>query len=687
MVETPQILLVEKEQSVINQIVDLVEKIGFLTPKIAGTREEASKIAGSIRPDIALVGLSLEGQGDGQTTARMLREEFNMPVVFLTSREMEEERDGVLAPYGFVLKPVDRRSLKKTIMLALSRHSQLDNYSIYLSDLPIPAFLVASETIEVIKTNTAFSTLFPSLHNQESLDNHASSNDKIAEEFTRIIKQAKQSKKLVNSSAIINTTKGQKSFSIYARKIDSLDRSMILVTLMEAAVQKSGDMFNLAPAMMLQMDVDGNISRANKKWLDKTGYTAKSINGSSLSRLLGYDANNLMIQEALKTIASGDGEYEMQLDLRHQNGDVIAYQVQISSQPDDTTILAAFSENRIIPELNRYKEEAVLSNALRDSASALTSTLNFDEVLDRILVNVGEVVPNEAANVMMIWSGVAYIVRSTGYAERGIEEEMMSLQIPITQESHFLSMFTTGLPLAVGDIQEYAALDRHSEINWARSMASAPLRSKGQVFGFLNLESSQPDFYSQIHAERLQAFADQAAVAIENARLYAEVQQFAITDELTDIYNRRGLFELGRREVERARRYGRNLSAVMIDSDNFKSVNDNFSHAVGDQVLRSMAGRFKNSIREVDLLGRYGGDEFVVLLPETEIECAVQVADRLRMSICGASIETSMGDVATSVSVGVAALDDSITSFDELMEKADQAMFLAKTSGKNQVKK
>jgi diguanylate cyclase (GGDEF)-like protein len=217
-------------------------------------------------------------------------------------------------------------------------------------------------------------------------------------------------------------------------------------------------------------------------------------------------------------------------------------------------------------------------------------------------------------------------------------------------------------------------------------MASAPLRSKGQVFGFLNLESSQAGFYNQRHAERLQAFADQAAVAIENARLYAEVQQYAITDELTDIYNRRGLFELGRREVERARRYGRSLSAVMIDTDEFKSINDTYSHSVGDHVLRSMADRWKSSIREVDILGRYGGDEFVILLPETDLANALQVSDRLRIDISGKKIETPIGDLDLTVSVGVADIDDDTTTFDALIEKADQAMFQAKTNGKNQVK-
>lgn len=683
--ELPKILLVEKEQSVIDQIVAAAKTIGFQTPEIAGSFEEAKKIVGTKKPGIALVDYELESRGDDGTTHGVFREEFNVPVIYLVSSETDILKKEIQSPYGFIHKPVDRRNLKKSIMQAITRHNQMDYYRQFLDDIPVPSILISSANYEVIKTNPAFKSLFPDIYERHSLNTFTNSNGNLARNFIALITKLGKSNKTVSSSFVLHTAKGEKSFNLVASCMDSLGKSVILFSCIETTDQNSEDLFALAPIMLLQLDLSGCIRLANKKWLSETGYKETDITGKQLTSLLVDSSDETITGQSLANLTSGGREYKIQLDIRRANGEVAAYQVEMARSAKGDNLLAVFNENRIIPEINKYKEEAILSNALRDTASALTSTLNFDEVLDRILINVGEVVPNEAANVMMIWSDVAYIVRSIGYAERGIEEEMMSLQMPVNQESHFLSMYTTGMPLAVSDIQEYAALEHHSRINWARSIASAPLLSKGQVFGFLNLESSQPGFYDQTHADRLQAFADQAAVAIENARLYAEVQQFAITDELTDIYNRRGLFELGKREVERARRYGRSLSAVMIDTDKFKDINDTYSHAVGDHVLRAMADRWRKTIREVDILGRYGGDEFVVLLPETELESAVQVADRLRQVICSTPIETPTGDIVVSVSVGVSAINDEITIFDTLIEKADQMMYTAKTTGRNRV--
>ncbi len=685
MEELPQILLIEKERAVIDQIVTMAEKIGFQRPEVACSFEEAKEIAGKKRPTVALVDLSLEGKLDEKEKSRLFREEFDLPIIYLVSPEEDLPQDRSMTSYGYVHKPVDRRNLKKTVLQAVTRYNQLESYGQFLMELPVASILVSSETTEVLITNAVFSKLFPGIGERKCLKTFSNSNGDIANQFISLITRIGKNRKKATSSAQLHTSDGIKPFNLVASTVDSLGRSYILITLVEAAQSDSENLFDLAPVMLIQLDMHGRIIRANRKWLEATGYPAADLNGKPLSDILVEADDEKFPVESLATMTSGNREYRVQFDLLHLNGESVAYNVEIIKSTKDDCLLAAFNENRIIPEINRYKEEAILSNALRDTASALTSTLNFDEVLDRILVNVGEVVPNEAANVMMIWSDVAYIVRSIGYAERGIEEDMMSLQIPVNQESHFLSMYTTGMPLAVGDIQEYAALEQQSAINWARSIASAPLRSKGQVFGFLNLESSQPGFYDQTHANRLQAFADQAAVAIENARLYAEVQQFAITDELTDIYNRRGLFELGRREVERARRYGRSLSAVMIDTDKFKEVNDNYSHAVGDHVLRTMADRWRKAVREVDILGRYGGDEFVVLLPETEMDSAIQVADRLRQVICSTPIETPAGDIPVTVSVGVAAINEDISTFDILMEKADEIMYTAKTSGRNRV--
>jgi diguanylate cyclase (GGDEF)-like protein/PAS domain S-box-containing protein len=683
-VETPQILLIENEQSIIDQVTTLIEKIGFNKPRIASTAEEVRILVNEKKPDLALVDFSLDSAADGRDMARMLYEDYNLPVVYLATADEGMGQVKTADSYGYILKPVDQRNLKKSIMLAISRHSLLDNFAALITQLTVPAVFIESVSNEVLICNEAFSECFPGIKKHDRLTNLQASDVDVISTLKTIIADVNQSKKPVIVNSTLVTSGGTKTYDIFARLIESMGQSAVTFTFVEKN-RLCDESFEHSPVMQMQIDTRGTIQAVNHLWLEKTGYSAADIVGQSITSVISDTSVKRLSNVILPGLASGKPVAGEELEVQKPDGLIISFPVFFSFLPQSSIFLIAFFDPSTISAIQKAREEDTLANALRDSAAALTSTLNFDEVLDRILVNVGEVVPNEAANVMMIWSGVAYIVRSIGYAERGIEEAMMSLQIPITQESHFLSMYTTGMPLAVGDMKEYAALESHSDVNWARSMASAPLRSKGQVFGFLNLESSQPGFYSQQHADRLQAFADQAAVAIENARLYAEVQQYAITDELTDIYNRRGLFELGRREVERARRYGRNLSAVMIDTDKFKEINDNYSHAVGDHVLRALADRWKSSIREVDILGRYGGDEFVVLLPETDLENALQVADRLRLAICSKPIETPVAELPLTVSIGVATLTETIKTFDELIEKADEAMFRSKTSGRNMV--
>jgi diguanylate cyclase (GGDEF)-like protein len=491
----------------------------------------------------------------------------------------------------------------------------------------------------------------------------------------------------------------ERSININANRVDTVDKPVMLVSLKEMPTMQAGSenqpdgenafqkIFWNAPIMMMQLSQSGILMNVNNLWLEQTECSLAEVQGKPLALFLDKNSAITLQDEILTNPKSGDDYPEMQGIIQTVIGRKKSFAIKFSryEEPDGTFSLIGIMHEMALTQSVELDDENMLANALRDSAAALTSTLNFDEVLDQILMNVGQVVPNEAANVMMIWSGVAYIVRSTGYAERGLEDAMMSLQLPINQEPHLLSMHETGLPLAVKDTHEYAGLQHQTGTDWARSIASAPLKSKGQVFGFLNLESSLAGYYEQKHADRLQAFADQAAVAIENARLYAEVQQYAITDELTTVYNRRGLFELGRREVERARRYGRSLSAIMIDTDKFKDINDLYSHSTGDQVLRILADRMKTCIREVDILGRYGGDEFAILLPETDLTSALQVAERLRLSICNEMIVTSAGSFPLTISVGVAELSAEAFTFEVLLEKADNAMFQAKARGKNQV--
>lgn len=179
--------------------------------------------------------------------------------------------------------------------------------------------------------------------------------------------------------------------------------------------------------------------------------------------------------------------------------------------------------------------------------------------------------------------------------------------------------------------------------------------------------------------------ASQAAVALDNARLHDIVQRQAITDDLTGLVNRRRFIEALDAEIERARRFGTALTVVLADLDNFKQVNDEFGHHGGDVVLRAFADLIRDHVRDVDVSGRIGGEEFAIVLPETDRAGAARVAERMRSSLN--SVPISISDEAAiyaACSFGVAELEPEQAG-DDLLRAADAALYRAKDEGKNRV--
>ena len=216
-----------------------------------------------------------------------------------------------------------------------------------------------------------------------------------------------------------------------------------------------------------------------------------------------------------------------------------------------------------------------------------------------------------------------------------------------------------------------------------RSVLAVPMSLRGKVVGMLSTQSYRPNAYSTEDPFLLEMLASYAAIALDNASLFQSIQQLAITDPLTGIYNRRQLFELGQREFQRAKRFKRPLSALMIDIDRFKSVNDQYSHATGDAVLRRLSDLLEDSVREFDIIGRYGGEEFVVILPETDSLAALEIAERLRQLI-NADFDTSDLPKIT-VSIGSASSSTETADLGDLVHTADNAMYTAKKSGGDRV--
>lgn len=223
-----------------------------------------------------------------------------------------------------------------------------------------------------------------------------------------------------------------------------------------------------------------------------------------------------------------------------------------------------------------------------------------------------------------------------------------------------------------------------------RSVLCVPVLLEQDVVALLYVYTTNPAArpIDQNDVQLAVAISHQAALTIQRARLLEKARAFehrATTDSLTGLHNRQQILELAERELQRARRLRHALATLMVDIDNFKQVNDTYGHAAGDQVLRAVATRTKSQIRDVDSLGRYGGDEFVVLLVEAELDSARKVAERIRQAVAETPVGIDQGPLNVTISVGIARFTASYPNFAALVNDADVALYAAKKAGKNQV--
>lgn len=209
-----------------------------------------------------------------------------------------------------------------------------------------------------------------------------------------------------------------------------------------------------------------------------------------------------------------------------------------------------------------------------------------------------------------------------------------------------------------------------------------PLAIREKVIGVMCLDRLHGDTFEEDELDVVKLFANQAAIAIENAELYERSRQRAITDSLTGLFNHGYLQELIEREVKRAERYRKPFSLLMIDLDNFKEVNDRFGHQRGDKLLRQVATILRNSCRDSDHVARYGGDEFMVLLPETSNEDARRLAQRITARVHG--LEVVKGErFRIAASAGIADYPQCGTDASSIVNAADTALLWAKRHGRD----
>jgi diguanylate cyclase (GGDEF)-like protein len=216
-----------------------------------------------------------------------------------------------------------------------------------------------------------------------------------------------------------------------------------------------------------------------------------------------------------------------------------------------------------------------------------------------------------------------------------------------------------------------------------RSRMCIPLVSFGQTLGVLMLESEQPGNFQEGDIESLEAVADICATAIQNAHYVERVKQLAYLDGLTGIFNRRYFEVRVVEEIDRARRFNSGMAVLMVDIDQFKRLNDEFGHLLGDEVLRQVSSIFHGQVRKIDVVCRYGGEEFALLLSQTNPQHSLQVAEKLRRLV--ENWQFPGVPRCVTISAGVATYPDHGTTRDELVKSADAGLYAAKQSGRNRV--
>lgn len=223
-----------------------------------------------------------------------------------------------------------------------------------------------------------------------------------------------------------------------------------------------------------------------------------------------------------------------------------------------------------------------------------------------------------------------------------------------------------------------------------RSALCVPVMTGEEIVALIYVYKTDPASrpFDQHDVQLAVAISHQAALTIQRTRLLEKarvLEQRAIVDGLTGLHNRQHFLEMTDIEFQRARRYRHPLSAVMLDIDYFKQANDTYGHTVGDQVLQAVAARCQKSLRDIDLLGRYGGDEFVVLLPESDLNGARSTGERLRRCVAEIPVDTDRGPLNVTISLGAAALIDDYPHIAALLNEADAALYRAKNAGRNRV--
>ena len=363
-----------------------------------------------------------------------------------------------------------------------------------------------------------------------------------------------------------------------------------------------------------------------------------------------------------------------------------------AAAPPPSKVLAGLKGSREKPV--RASRRVPLSKQLRrvtqrlavltDIVKTANSILEPRKVIETIMTRIQQLIPSEAWSMLMVDEEKQELTFELALGEKAKDVQGFRVKIG---EGIAGWVAQTGKPTIVNDVSKDPRFARRfdSETHFkTRSILCAPLISRGRTIGVVQVINRRGGRFTQADLDLLLTLVEPCAIAIENAILFQRTEQLTITDDLTKLFNSRYLNVYIGREIKRCKRHGIPLSIIFLDLDGFKSVNDQHGHLAGSRTLTEVGGILAEAVRESDILARYGGDEFVVVLPETPPGGALVIAERIRRAIASHPFLREEGlEARISASFGIASYPDHALTPEGLIQKADQAMYRVKEKDKN----
>jgi diguanylate cyclase (GGDEF)-like protein len=334
-------------------------------------------------------------------------------------------------------------------------------------------------------------------------------------------------------------------------------------------------------------------------------------------------------------------------------------------------------------QLTRQSQEL---NIFHDVAKALTSSLDLDSILQTIMEKMAEYFRPDTWSLLMVdeQKDELYFAIAVGEKAEALKNERVKVGEGIAGwvAKHGEQVISDDV---ISDPRFARRFDQIT--NWeTRSIIAVPLRSRLRVLGVIQLVNVDRSQFSEQDIFFLQALCDYAAIAIENARWVEKIQELTITDDCTGLYNARHLYKTLETEVYRSSRFGYEFSLLFIDLDHFKSVNDTHGHLIGSKLLAEIGYLVKAQLRLIDFAFRYGGDEFVVLLPQTGKDQALVVAKRLRDAMRASSFCRDEGlHLNVRASIGLATYPHDARDAHDIIRQADEMMYLVKNTTRDNI--